>query len=53
MYHQHMLPNALYRAGRKEEALAEWRAILARFPEDAVALRRVEALEKELAQEGD
>lgn len=53
MHRQHMLPNALYRAGRKQEALAEWRAILERFSEDAVARRRIEALEKELAQEGD
>jgi len=53
MHRQHMLPNALYRAGRKQEALAEWRAILERFPEDAIARRRIEALEKELAQKGD
>ena len=48
-----MLPTALYRAGRKEEALAEWRGILARFPEDARARQQIEALEKELAAEGE
>lgn len=53
MLHQHMLPTALYRAGRKEEALAEWRGILARFPEDARARQQIEALEKELTAEGE
>ena len=49
MYLQHMLPNALEQAGRKEDALAEWRALLERFPEDPIAKRHIEALEAELA----
>ncbi len=47
-YQQHMLPNALERAGRKQEALAEWRALLERFPDDPIAKRHIEALEQEL-----
>ncbi len=47
MHHQHMLPNVLERLGRSREALAEWRAILERFPDNPVARRRIEALEAE------
>jgi len=47
-YLQHMLPNSLERAGRKREALQEWRALLARFPDDPIAVQHIEALEKEL-----
>ena len=46
--HAHMLSVALERAGRKQEALAEWRAILKRFPDDAVAKRHAERLQEEL-----
>jgi triphosphoribosyl-dephospho-CoA synthetase len=49
MVRQHMLPNALEKAGRPEEALQQWRAILERFPDDVLAKRRSETLEKELA----
>jgi len=49
MYFQHMLPNTLERAGRKREALEEWRALLKRFPQDPIAKRHIAALEKELA----
>jgi len=41
---QHMLPNALERGGRLEEALMEWQGILKRFPGDPVAKRRIEQL---------
>jgi tetratricopeptide (TPR) repeat protein len=51
MHCQHMLPNALERMGQKREALAEWRAVLKRFPDDFIAKRRIERLEKELAAE--
>ena len=47
---QHMLPNALERAGRKQEALAEWRALLERFPGDPIARRHISALEQELLE---
>ena len=47
---QHMLPNALERAGRKQEALAEWRALLERFPGDPIAERHISALEQELLE---
>ena len=47
---QHMLPNALERAGRKQEALAEWRALLERFPDDIIAERHISALERELLE---
>lgn len=46
MYFQHMLPNSLERGGRLEEALAEWRALLERFPDDPIAKRHIEALEE-------
>ena len=48
--HVHMLPIALERAGHKQQALDEWRAILKRFPDDAVARRHAERLEKELRE---
>lgn len=51
MYHQHMLPNSLERAGRLEEALAEWRALLERFPDDPIAKRHIKALEEQLSEE--
>ena len=47
---QHMLPNALERADRKQEALAEWRALLERFPGDPIAERHIAALEQELLE---
>jgi tetratricopeptide (TPR) repeat protein len=47
-YLQHMLPNSLGRAGRKQEALQEWRALLERFPDDPIAVKHIDALEKEL-----
>ncbi len=49
MYFQHMLPNTFERAGRKREALQEWRALLRRFPDDPIAKRHIAALEEELA----
>ncbi len=49
--HIHMLPNALEKAGRLDEALDEWHDILRRFPDDAVAKRRAERLERELSKE--
>ena len=51
VYFQHMLPNALERAGRKQEALEEWRALLKRFPDDPIAKRHIEDLEKQLEEE--
>lgn len=45
---QHMLPGTLEKAGRKQEALDEWRALLKRFPGDKVAKQHIETLEKEL-----
>lgn len=48
---QHMLPNTLAEAGRKKEALTEWRELLKRFPQDRVAKIKIEQLEKELAAE--
>ena len=50
MHYQHMLPNALEKAGRKREALEEWRALQRRFPEDPVAQQHIEALEKQLKE---
>jgi len=44
----HMLPLSLEKAGQKQEALKEWRALLKRFPDDSTAKRRAEALDKEL-----
>ena len=49
MYFQHMLPNVLDRAGRKQEALKEWRALLKRFPDDPIAKQHIAALEQALA----
>ena len=51
MYFQHMLPNTLERAGRREEAAAEWRALLKRFPEDPVPKRHIEALGEQVEEE--
>jgi len=48
--HAHMLPAALERAGRKQEALQEWRSLAKRFPNDVVVKRGVERLEKELGE---
>jgi tetratricopeptide (TPR) repeat protein len=45
---QHLLPNTLEEAGRKKEALAEWRKLLKRFPNDPVAKHKSERLEREL-----
>jgi tetratricopeptide (TPR) repeat protein len=45
---QHMLPNALERAGRPEEALKEWQSLLKRFPDDPVAKRKIARLEEQL-----
>ncbi len=47
---QHMLAATLEEAGKKQEALEEWRNILKRFPDDGVAPRKIERLEKELAK---
>ena len=47
-YLQHMFPNSLERAGRKQEALQEWRALLERFPDDPIAVKHIDLLEKEL-----
>lgn len=49
-YHQHMLPNCLERAGRAQEALEEWRALLKRFPDDPIAPRHIGALEEHLGE---
>lgn len=49
---QHMLPNALENGGHKREALEEWRAILRRFPDDAVAKKHIARLEQELTGQG-
>ncbi|MCJ7752442.1 MAG: tetratricopeptide repeat protein [Armatimonadetes bacterium] len=49
-YYQHMLPNCLERAGRAQEALDEWRALLKRFPDDPVAPRHIRTLEGQLAE---
>jgi hypothetical protein len=43
-----MLPNALERGGHKAEALAEWREILKRFPNDTIAKQHIARLEQEL-----
>jgi tetratricopeptide (TPR) repeat protein len=45
---QHMLPDTLEQAGRKQEALDEWRELLKRFPDDPMAKQRIKALEKAL-----
>ena len=49
-YYQHMLPNSLERAGRAQEALEEWQALLKRFPNDPIAVRHIRALEEQLAE---
>jgi tetratricopeptide (TPR) repeat protein len=46
---RHLLPNTLQEAGRTQEALDEWRAVLKRFPKDPVAPRKITELEAELA----
>ena len=51
MHFQHMLPNTLEKMDRKEEALAEWRAILKRFPDDPIAKMHIEGLERALEAE--
>jgi len=48
---QHMLPGTLEKAGRKQEALEEWKALLQRFPDDPVAKQHIEKLEQELGEE--
>ena len=48
---QHLLPNTLYQAGRKQEALDEWRAVLKRFPKDPIAPRKIAEIESALAAE--
>jgi len=48
---QHMLPATLELAGRKEEALDEWQALLKRFPDDSVAKMHIEKLEQELKRQ--
>ena len=45
---QHMLPGTLEKAGRKQEALDEWRELLKRFPNDPVAKQHIKQLEGEL-----
>ena len=45
---QHLLPNTLEEAGRKQEALAEWKKLLKRFPDDPVAKHKIERLGREL-----
>jgi len=45
---QRMLPNTLEEAGRKQEALAEWRKLSQRFPEDIIAKNKIARLEREL-----
>jgi len=47
---QHLLPNTLEEAGRKQEALAEWKKLLQRFPTDGVAQMKIPRLEQELAK---
>lgn len=49
-YYQHMLPNCLERAGRAQESLEEWRALLKRFPDDPIAPRHIRTLEGQLAE---
>lgn len=45
---QHMLPHALERMGELEEAVAEWRAIQKRFPDDPIPERHIDRLEQEI-----
>ncbi len=47
--HQHMLPNTLEECGRAAEALAEWRAVAKRFPDDDVARMKIARLEHDLS----
>lgn len=48
---QHLLPNTLHEAGRAQEALDEWRAVLKRFPKDPVAKWKIAELEAALASQ--
>lgn len=50
-YFQHTLPGTLERGGKKREALAEWRALLERFPDDPIAKRHIEDLESQLGED--
>lgn len=50
-YMQHMLPNTMERAGKKREAVEEWRALQERFPGDPIPKRHIDALEEELKEE--
>ena len=45
----HLLANTLEEAGRKKEALAEWGAILQRYPDDQIAKRKLARLTHELS----
>jgi Flp pilus assembly protein TadD len=45
---QHMVPRTLEKAGRKQEALDEWRALLKRFPNEQAAQKEIKRLEGEL-----
>ena len=47
---QHMLPNVLERAGRLEEALAQWQRILKQYPDDPIAKRRIEQLKARIGK---
>jgi tetratricopeptide (TPR) repeat protein len=47
---QHMLPNVLERAGRLEEALAQWQRILKQYPDDPIAKRRIEQLKTRIGK---
>jgi len=53
MYYQHMLPNSLERAGKRQEALDEWRRLRKRFPEDPIPGRHIGRLEEEMKAEAD
>lgn len=50
-YFQHTLPGTLERGGKKREALAEWRALLERLPDDPIAKRHIEDLESQLGED--
>jgi tetratricopeptide (TPR) repeat protein len=50
-YFQHMLPSTLEQGGRRREALAEWRALLKRVPDDPIAKRHIEDLENQLEED--
>ena len=44
LYVKHMYAHSLRKAGKKAEAIAAWRQILAQHPDDAVAQRELEKL---------